>query len=202
MNVRLIKNFQWSSGLVYQDNFSINHYLVELSMLTACNDHGEQNRAYDRLGIFIGEILQDSILISDSSPDLSKWSSTGARTITLPEEPVDQVLGIMLYTKLNAIMEQRIIVTEVKISSRLGDDMVYLHNHNENLGPLEQDGWWNDHRPIWGTSMVRHSKDKVVTMDRYLEWKNYGLDWPTEADESASKDGTIVFADFPKNETE
>lgn len=201
MNVRLIKHFHWSSGVVYQDNFAINHYSVELSMLTACDDHIDQNKAYDRLKTFIEEILQDSILVSGSAFDMAKWTGTGARVIAVPDEPVDQVIGIMLYTKLNAIMEQRMIVTDVRLSSRLGDDMIYLHSHGENPGPFTQDGWWNDHRPIWGLSASRPKKDKVVTMDRYLEWKNYGLDWGGSQPENNS-DGTIVFADFPRNETE
>jgi hypothetical protein len=34
----------------------------------------------------------------------------GINVTTLPEEPVDQIIGMMLYYKLNAIMEGRMIV--------------------------------------------------------------------------------------------
>ena len=191
MNVRLKRKVAWSSGLVFQDRFCINHYTVSLSMMTLTTDPVEQNIAYDRLKHFIYAILNDSVLVSNESKSLSLWQSTGVPLVVLPEEPVDQIVGMMLYCKLNAIMEEKIIVTEVELSSHQGDDMVYLHSEEENLGPFESPGWWEDSTPVTQVRLNNKTK-KVVSLDKKPEWKNLGLDWETTQEDSTS----VVFANF------
>lgn len=195
MNVRLRRKVAWSSGLVFQDQFCVNHYSVELSLLTLSTDPLEQNIAYDRLKHFIYAILNDSILISVDSKSLSKWQNTGVQLVTLPEEPVDQIVGMMLYSKLNAIMEDRIIVTNIELSSHQGDDMIYCHSDEENLGPFTAEGWWDDASPLTHSRLKTGTK-KVVSLDKKLEWKDFDLDWETNKEDSSS----VVFANFKQDE--
>lgn len=200
MNVKLSKEFFWQSGVIYQEQFAINHYACRLHMQTACHDRQAQNTAYDRLKVFIGQVLQDAVFTWDQCQDLRKWLATGVTVITLPDEPVDQIIGMMLYTKLNAIMEGRMIITDVDLSSRMGDEMVYHHNQNDSLGPLAHPGWWNDHRPIWSKHTPAKSRDKIVAISRFQEWKNHNLHW--ERDNDPEADSTVLFAEFNKNEPE
>ena len=136
MNVRLRKTLSWLGSYVHQDQFNINRYTVTLDLATVSTDHHEQNVAYERLKFWFYDVMQDSILIRDSNPDLKKWTATGARIICLPDDPVDQLVGIMLCLKLNAIMEGRITCTHVSVASELGDDMAYLHNYQESQGQI------------------------------------------------------------------
>lgn len=198
MNVRLKKIWQWTSGLVYDGEFAVNQYTVTVNMDTVTTDRAEQNIAYDRMKLFVTEILQHAVILSSRTPDLADWKKTNARIVELPEDPVDQVLGIMLYVKLNAMMENRMVVTGIEIASELGDNMSYLHDHGESLGPLAAAGWWHDARPIWYNDRPKRSKDKVVCMDRNPDWKNYGLSWPT--DQESAADTRVLFAAFPRNE--
>lgn len=196
MNVRLKKRFNFYAGLVHDGRFFVNHYDLGLSMFTATNDHIEQNISYDRLRTWIHEVLDDSILIGHSSPVLSIWQSTNSRLIVLPEEPVDQVIGIMLYSKLNAIMEDRMIITDVEISSTQGDHMRYLHSQNENIGAgFQQVGWWSDPSPSW-YDVKSKNKEKVVNLSGRPEWKDYGLDWT----EDSPADASVVFAKFNRDD--
>ena len=197
MNVRLRKQIAWYSGLVYQDRFCVNHYNAEMTMLTVSRDHDQQNIAYDRLKFWIGSVLDDSILIHSENPLLSMYEKTGARLIVLPEEPVDQILGIMLYLKLNSIMQNRIVITDIEICSTQGDQMSYTHSHGESLGPhLGQDGWWTDARPTWTWNRSQDPNDKVVNLDRTSECKDYGLDW----DHAETNKDSVVFANFGRDE--
>lgn len=196
MNVRLKKRFNFYAGLVHDERFFVNHYELDLSMFTATNDHIEQNISYDRLRTWMHEILDDSILIGHSSPVLNTWQSTNSRLIVLPEEPVDQVIGIMLYSKLNAIMEDRMIITDVEISSTQGDRMRYLHSQNENIGAgFQQTGWWSDPSPSW-YDVKSKNKEKVVNLSGRPEWKDYGLDWA----EDSPADASVVFAKFNRDD--
>lgn len=197
MNVRLKKDFVFSAGVIFNDNFFINHYAAQLKMMTVSNDTHEQNVAYERVKYWIDNILDSSILIPSSNQKIMAFTETGQRLVTLPEEPVDQVIGIMLYCKLNAITEGKLIITDVEISSQQGDNMIYLHNESENLGPFGADGWWQDSRPKCAN--IRHQpNDKIIELVKPPEWKDLGLDWIEDTD----SDSTVVFADFKKNETE
>lgn len=197
MNVRLKKSFSFTAGLVYEENFLINYYDFDLHMLTVTDDHREQNIAYDRMKSWINNVLDGSIIIHDQSPSLDTWTNTAARIIALPEEPVDQIMGVLLYLKLNSIMENRLVVTSVEVQSTQGDGMTYIHNAGENVGTyFSQDGWWVDLRPNWG--YMRPKEDgKIVNLTRQIEWNDYGLDWAERSEEARD---SVVFADFRKDE--
>lgn len=199
MNVRLKKTFEFQAGLVYENRLIVNQYQLVVDLLTVSTDHHQQNVAYERMKYWIHEVMDQSILIGQHSDMLDLVAQLSDRVIAVPGEPVDQVVGIMLYLKLNAIMENRMIVTDVEICSSQGDYTSYLHNTRENLGAdLEQDGWWSDLRPVW-TTLKSRDQGKVVSLDRGPDWKDRGLDWDEVGDTAQD---SVVFANFKKDETE
>lgn len=198
MSARLSKTFGFYTGLVYEGRFMVNHHTVDLKLLTVSDSNDEQNTAYERMKYWVHHVLDDSILIGQEDPDLDKWLATNSRLLVLPDDPCDQIVGIMLYLKLNAIMENRMVVTDTEIWSNQGDQMSYLHTVGENIGPnLGQDGWWVDPRPVWSTVKAK-DQGKVINLDRATEWKDFNLGWQSQ-DESKKND-SVVFADFGKNE--
>lgn len=198
MSTRLQKSFGFYCGLVYEQKFTVNHYNLQIDLTTVSTDHHEQNIAYERIKHWIFTVLDDSILIAHDDPLLPVYEKTGARLLVLPAAPVDQIIGIMLYLKLNAIMENRMMITETEIWSVQGDQMSYLHSRDEGLGiELTQSGWWVDSSPIWYNTAQSSSKEKVVSLASRPEWKNHELDWQ-QSDET--EESSVVFANFPKNE--
>ena len=197
MNVKLKKSFRFCTGIVYNNEFAINVYDVTLHMTTVSMSPEQQNIAYDRISYWVNEVLQDSVLISGDSKVLDAYKATRQRLIVFPHDPVDQIVGTMLYLKLNAITEDRLVVTGVELGSSYGDDVIYLHYDGEEIGPLSGTGWWTDSRPLWADTKKRKTVNKVISMDRMPEWSDLGLSWD---DLPAQEDNTVVFADFPKNE--
>lgn len=197
MTARLKKTFGFYTGLLYQGKFMVNHWNINLDLLTVSDSSDQQNIAYERMKYWMQHVLDDSILVAHDDPALATVQNLDARIIALPDEPVDQIIGMMLYLKLNAIMENRMIVAATEIWSTQGDQTSYVHVGGENLGPdLGQDGWWTDPRPIF--SMDRSQKNgKVVKLDRGSEWQDLGLAWgSTDSDNSS----TVVFAKFSRDE--
>lgn len=194
MNVRLKKTVEWYSGLIYHDRFCVNHYNAELTMLTVSKDHEEQNIAYDRMKYWVDNVLDNSILININNPNLGTWQATESRIIPLPEEPVDQIIGIMLYLKLNAVMEGRVVISDVEILSTQGDNVTYAHSVGEGFGPFGDEGWWADSRPVW-TPVHHDPNSKVVELARQPEWKEIDLDW-----NNSENSHRVVFADFGRDE--
>jgi len=200
MNVRLKKTFDFSTGLVYNEEFSVNYYTANVCMTVLAEDSAQQNIAYERMKYWVDLVLTNSILIADSDPMLEKWLATGQRIISLPEKPVDQIVGIMLFSKFNAMAENRFIITDLELSSAVGDDTYFIHSDNESLGPLSYNGWWTDPSPCWTSSTRRRKKtDKIISIGRAPEWNEFGLNWDADnSDEEQSN--TVVFANFVKDE--
>lgn len=195
MNVRLKKTFGWYSGLVIEDRFQINHYTTELELLTVSDDQVQQNIAYERMKFWFYDIMDNAVFVSETHPDIDRWRETSARVIAFPTDPVDQIIGIMLCSKLNAVMEDRIVVTDTEIWSKCGDGMSYLHNWKESQGPLSESGWWSDARPIYNALKTNNSGN-IVNLDRVAEWKSHDLDWDTNNTNAAS---TVVFGRFDRD---
>lgn len=197
MNVRLVKTWQWQSGIVYKDTFYINTYSAEVKMHTTTMYDHDHDVAYGRIDYWFHDVMQDAVMLGADSAAAKAFAATGQRLLMFPDQPVDQLVGIMLLLKLNSITEGRLIITDVDLSSVHGADMTYQHNLNEDAGPLAAAGWWRDSRPVWNhaSSTARHSK--VVSLSRAAEWGSLDLDWqPVQR----NQDSSIVFADFDRDE--
>jgi len=198
MNVRLKRSFDFYAGMVYDQEFSVNRYTLTVSMTTQTSDVDMHNIAYERIKYWINYVLHNSVLISESDPTLEKWLATEQRILILPDQPVDQLVGIMLYLKLTAIIEQQFLISEVEISSDDGDEMIYLHGADESLGPMDANGWWNDPKPNWITNpRKKSSTGKVIKLTRIPEWKELELDFVMNND---NVDCEILVGNFIKDD--
>lgn len=199
MNVRLKYFIEFTAGIFYQGAMQMNNYRVTLHMITLSTDSNEHNKALDRIKVFLNYCIDSTVFINSEYEDkCTQLSQAGVKITTLPTEPVDQIVGMMLYSKLNAIMEERMFVHEIEIASSLGDNIVYLHCDEENLGPFEKDGWWNNADLIhYDTDLINH--DNIVPMHRANAWRDLDLDW-TDSGNVVDTDNTVVFADFRNDE--
>ena len=198
MNVRLLKTWQWQSGIVYKDAFYINTYTARIRMHTTSMYDSDHDIAYGRMDYWFEEVMQDSVMISADSPAAKAYAATGQRLLVFPDDPVDQLVGIMLCLKLNAITEGRLIISDVDISSVHGADMTYQHNQGEAVGPMAAAGWWQDARPIWNHAASSTKGSKVVSLNRAADWNSLELDWQSMT--SNDRDSSIVFADFERDD--
>ena len=201
MNVRLQYPFKFTAGVWYDGQMKMNNYDVRLWLLTNSVDPDSHNIALERIRYFIHGRLDSSILISsEHAEQVKQLHATGLRITTMPSDPVDQIIGIMLYSKLSSIVEGRMIIGEVEISSDLGGGVVYMHNEEENLGPLEQVGWWhNSDLTQCDSDLV--GEEKVMSIAKNTIWRELELNWTDELAESSDTGNTIIFTDFNRNET-
>ena len=180
MNVRLKDELFFTAGVYYNDQLLMNNYQVCVNMITNSSDGGYVNVARDRMLWFLRGALQSSIFIKDDNQ--KKWedfTQVGLTVTTFPEEPVDQIVGLMLYCKLNAIMEKHITVTDIEISSEIGDGCWYPHSQLESVGPFDKDGWWNSSDPTQANRPANKNK-RVVKLYNSTNWHDLELSWPTD----------------------
>jgi len=119
MNVRLNYSIEFTAGFYFNDMLKMNNYKIRLAMMTATPDEESVNIAFERIKYFIGDSIDSGVFINKGNEEQCKLlANAGVKIITLPDEPVDQLIGIMLYCKLNAICEDRMILGELEIERR------------------------------------------------------------------------------------
>ena len=198
MNVSLQYNIDFMGAIYYDGRIQLTSYSVSLQMLTASSQAVITNIAMERIKAFIMGELDNVIFINrEHEAQAELLQAVGGNVCTLPDEPVDQIIGIMLYCKLNAITEGQLLVTKLDISSSLGDEVWYQHDADDNLGPFAGEGWWHLRSCQKETLEPAETPDNVVKVE-LTGWQEYGLEWPEEKKEKAAK---VVYPDFKKHET-
>ena len=201
MNARISTDLHFTAGVYYNGVMQMNSYILKLWMMTRTTDPESHTIAFERIKYFVYNCLDSSIIINhEHQEQYEKFVRAGIRVTTMPTDPVDQLVGIMLYYKLNAVMEGRITIAETEISSAMGDAMVYLHNEIENPEIENQPAWWTSADLNQSDDMLADI-DKVVEMPNAGTWRELDLSWPV-SDKAAEFGNTIVFADFNHNATE
>lgn len=190
MNVRLQYPFTLTAGVFYDGQLRMNNYTGRLWLITNTDLADNHNVALERIKYFLYHELENTIFINqDNAEKCQLLIQAGLNITTLPGEPIDQLIGIMLYYKLNAITEERMSVLETELSSVLGDGMIYMHSEHENINSVVAPLWWNSCDPV-------HSQlpkqDNILTINA---WRELDLHWPERTDLDTTGN-TIVFADF------
>jgi hypothetical protein len=200
MNVRLQYDLDFMAAIYYEGQLQFNNYSVSLNLLTHSRDAASTNIAMERLRAFVYAELENAVFIGPGDREKADlFATTGMNMVTLPEEPVDQVIGLMLYCKLNAVMENRMTVTALDIQSYLGESVWYQHDEDDTIGPFVQDGWW--HHPTCDHNNIElESNTENIVKVSTAGWHDYGLEWPEDRIESNGN--TVVFANFQRNENQ
>lgn len=190
MNVRIEYPAEFLAGAYWESVVLMNCYTVRCEMTTATTDNVEQNIALERLKWILFHAMQNSVFVDAKEKSaIKKLEAAGMKTIPLPAQPVDQVIGMMLYCKLDAVMEGRINMYQLSVSSELGENVIYYQNNVEALGPLAEKGWWHDPEPV--CSDMRSTAGKVVNIGPAHTWKSLDLHWTR--DESDSTANVLTF---------
>ena len=198
MNVRLQYDLDFLAGVYYEDRLQMNRYTVSLNLLTKTKDSASTNIALDRAKAFVHEALESTVFINQANVERAEFMQMmGIRVTTLPQEPVDQIVGMMLYYKLNSVMEDRMTVTGLDIASSLGDNVWYQHDEDDLSGPFAEDGWWY-RASMQHESIERDPEQGNIVKVMSTGWYELDLEWPENI--PLASDNTVVFANFPRNE--
>lgn len=200
MNVRLEYTMHFNAGVHYFDQLIMNSYKLTVYMVTHVTEAELTNIAFDRMKYFVTEVLDSTVFINSSEQEACRlYTAAGVKITTLPNEPVDQIVGLMLFQKLNAIMEGRISVIETELSSLIGDNMVYLHSENEESRDIVFPAWWTT-PDLTHHDLEFNNGDGAFSLypSNYSQWAELKMDWPGSNNPDG---GNIVFADFGRDDT-
>lgn len=191
MNVRLQISLEFPAGIYFDDQLRINRYSASVQLCTATGDHEQVNIAMERVKMFVYSELADTVFVNQEDGDRAQvMELLGINVTTLPEEPIDQIVGLMLYSKLNAVMEGRMIVEQLNLSSLLGDEVVYLHDMEDAVGPFLAEGWWHLSDTSHNNLSTVEPLENVVMVPT-TGWGKYNLNWTDSSDAKPGK--TVSF---------
>jgi len=199
MNIRLNVDLNFTAGVWYDNQFYMNQYLVNCNLITNTLEAEDVTIAVDRLRWFSANVLQNSIFIQNKETEKQQqyWGAQ-MNLIILPEQPTDQIIGMMLYSKLNAIAEKKVIVADIQVTSMLSDGMRYIFDDTDDYGVFTEDGWWNESEAIWWNKDILSNKeaDGTLKMNPTIHWKDVNLHWTADGIE----EGNVVVGKFKKDD--
>lgn len=202
MTARIFRSFEFQAGVYFSGSFYMNSYTVDATFNVESESITEQNIALERIKYYLGECLEHSVIVSEDEENvIEKYLDAGLRVCTIPEQPYDQVVGIMLMLKLNSITEGRLVITDISIESRMSDGVSCLHNIEESIGPFVEKNWWNDSSTK--INNYRSKNKKIVKLNKQKnDWADVYLDWGEDNifTNNSGSTAEIVFASFDKSE--
>lgn len=185
MSTRIEKDFVFHSAVHFNDRFLINSFKTTLSIIVETEDIREQNVAMDRIEYYFNEVLSNSLFIEENlKQTIDTYKNAGLKIITLPEEPYDQIIGMVLLLKLNAIMENKMHITDLNIGSYLSDWVRFtiVSEIAEHL--YEENQWF--HRNTLETENHLPNESKVVKLFEDC-WSELGLNWKEKPKKGKNK---------------
>lgn len=202
MTARIKRNFSFQSGVYFKENFYLNVYTVLIYFDIETVSPVEQFVSMERIKYFFTQCLENSIFICETHTSMiEKYIEASLKICTLPTDPFDQIIAIMLVKKLNAILEGRMVITDISVTSVYSDDIHHLHSIEENSGPFNEMGWWNDPSPKYNNiNSINSSKSKklVKLVKQTTSWEELSLGYDTKDPFEENKNSEIVFVNFDK----
>lgn len=200
MTARIARRFELHSGVYFSGEFYVNSYDIDVSFNVEAESITEQNIALERIKHYLHDCLEHSVMVVDKEEQaITKFMDAGLRVCILPEEPYDQIIGIMLLLKMNAIAEGRLVATDISVESRMSDGVSCLHSLEDEVGPFRLSGWWNDS----STKINNHKpkNKKIVKMAKIKnDWDELQLSWDNPSEIVTVTTAEIVFANFDKTD--
>lgn len=196
MNVRLKQNFVLPAAVYSDDQLMITNYNINIEIVTVDTNIGDLDTASKRIDWFMYEELADAVFVDQADTERnSVLALLGMNLVTIPGPPVDQLIGIMLSCKLNAITEGRVDVVETAVSSDRANGLWFVHQYSQTVGPFEELGWWYDNGVLHNNIVFEDAEDNVVKVS-VNPWLEHGLAWSSTKDQK--NEAKIIVGNFNK----
>ena len=183
-----LTDLEWSteftSTILLHESVVPNTYTVKIRFNSNTDNINNQNRAFDRIKYFFQSMMHNGMIMNYKNINAETLAQFADKIIMIPEEPFDQIMVSIIHSKLINIVEGNIQITEVKLDSWQGDDVVYT---SETFGItklfLEGDfgevQWWQHAKPI--TFNPQDTEFKTPT------WKQINLEFDKKPEKPQNK---------------
>lgn len=184
MNVQLDYESNFSAVIVNSNKIYPNTFRYKLTLITNSDDEAIQNIAFDRVKFLLTEVFYNSIILNKSNPHYEFFQTLmPGRIVTLPHEPYDQIIGLALFSKINAIMNDHIVLVELSISSIAGGDLWYNIDSEDSLDIFKDDPRVKSKKAWWLREDIQTCDDSGQVNEQ-LSWADLALSWDNSENET------------------
>lgn len=174
---RIEKDFYFLASVHYDNKFYVNSYDISLSLLVETSSNREQNIAMERITYYIRNMLENCIFVHYVETDTMKqYKTAGMNVCELPEQPFDQIVGMVLLNKLNAIMEDRLKISDMVIGSYMSEGVRHSIVSEEAEHILDGNNWYNN-SSLSISNETSNTEANVLRLFFDDEWADLGLTW-------------------------
>lgn len=214
---RLKNQFEFIAGMYIAGETYFNRYALTIDFYTVISSPEDQNTALDRIAYFIHDTVARSVFIhQDETKQIDAFTKAGIPVLTVPGPgPFDPVVLAVLVTKMNAIMDDVLVISEAEIISEVSGPIIYVWDSADDddevhllVNGEDETRWWASPDPRFGSYPEGANVTEVeITQPFPLTWEMLNLEWHEE-DDSPSPDyivdivnknagtGTVIKADF------
>ena len=170
--------FSWKtkfkSIIIVDGELFANEYKLNISLTPHTADLKEQTAYFDRLKNLFEQVFSNTITTWRDEPlyNVLKKSSTN-RFVELPKPPYDQIMAAVCFCKANSILDSKIIINNIELSSWQGDGITYtVDKDSKELILLDRPDWFSEKfskfDPWWlraDTELMIKSLTRAYTQD-------------------------------------
>lgn len=192
MSALIERNFKFLAGVYFHEEFIINDYDFNLSLEVNTDSIREQNVSMERIKYLIHDRLENSIFINmNEKRTIENYTKCGLNVCTIPEDPYDQIIALVLLLKFDAIIENKLSVTDIEFTSRLSDGVIFKESITTAKDSFKEHGWWLDSSPNIVSYNKINKKEKIVELINSPDWKDIGLSWSEKTNTVEIKFSTV-----------
>jgi len=179
LSTRIERDFSFQAGVHFEGKLIMNVYGFTLAMEVETESIVEQNIAMDRIIYFLKDSLTNSVFVQTSDKKaIEKYTQADIKVCTVPEEPYDQIITMLLILKLNNITEGRLNITDIFLESELSDSVRFSYDfETAKHNPFGNKGWWLESSTSMNDIEKNTKKEKIVRLVKHNDWANVGLEW-------------------------
>lgn len=188
MTTKIEKDFVFQAAIYFEKTFLLNIYDLKLSMLVETELIREQNIAMERMHFILEDCLENCIFVNDTEKEkICDFQKAGIKVCTIPEEPYDQILSLLILLKLNSIMEGKLYITDLVLSSKLSSGVRFnaVAEVAENF--FSGSHWWNKNTTEINDLVNEDKKQKIVKLFNEENWDSVGLAWKEKTKSTKKK---------------
>lgn len=161
-------NTTFDATVVVDDCIYPNRYNITFGFLPKVKSIKEQNVGFERVKYLFHTLCENSIVYSPKDKTMPYWAKMPVNKITLPGSPYDQLLGTVLFQKIDSIAGNYFYLGYLTVDSKLGDSIKYtIDKKTIETVTYDIDFWKQDRIDPWWT------RDDTATFDQRIDSKSF-----------------------------
>ena len=171
---------KFKSIIIVDGELFSNDYKLNISLTPHTASLKEQTEYFDRLKNLFEQVFANTITTWRDEPLYPTLKEiTSNRFIELPKPPYDQIMAAVCFCKANSILDSKIVINNIQLSSWQGDGITYTVDKNsKELILLDRPDWfsakYSNFDPWWlraDTATYDQELDKGIYTGHF-SWNN------------------------------